>query len=741
MCSPRTLSDQCAVLLVPCPSRAHRRLYVGIWESILAVAAAFRTLPSWGSPMGNKRQLELQKLALWVVRTGARSGIGFTIGFLKGAAADARLRAITGSKVSDRLRFLLRRMPGMSSKEGLEQLAYLGRSLPEGDELVASRNLVAHRRHLTTPHTTAPRILAFAHQFAERFALRHLGAWEIALPCSPSATLTTSRRSGGCREQARRERPIWLSSLKGEERTSSDAHDFPAYGGFLSDEEVELTRYNTGFRDLATAAARLTAAGQLSHRVCTIPERGWKRRIVSAPPGYASVAGGVLNRALLRGLSREPRCRRFLAGDRRLAVEEAMTHHRSGDVIVSTDLTAASDLLPLDLVEAVVRGLIAGWMDIPDVWAEALLSLTGPQTLRYPWGGEANSTRGILMGLGPTWPVLSLIHLIWVDLAALRAGQHCREPGWVATAIGGDDLIGSWPPELSASYQRIVRYCGGRFSSGKAFFSEVAGNFTEMTFWVTPAKLRPSGAPIRWAQGIPVKGLVSLSLDLEGEAFESVGSDGGRPERARRVLLAVRPDVWRRCRESGVVPVMPRSLGGAGLPPRRGCVQKVLGPLWLRLALGRFLYGSGSDQVPLGPPSWVSSRDRVALTARSRSEAVLAREVEFGIITFVKDPDSTPEDRNVSDWLQNETSLFSQAAIFSDRPLPASNTGIADASRFARLVRRWSKKRLLGGVPNALAIKNGRNNRSVLLARARLNRQRWRIRLLVDPEFYYGSSI
>jgi hypothetical protein len=735
-CSPRTLREQCAFLLVSPPSPQLHALLKGVWEAILSVRAAWGALPTWGTKNGNFGLLRLQSLALWVVRTSHRSGPGFTIAFLKKASSEARLRAVEGAPVGRSLRFLLRSMPGMDSREGLDQISFLGRALPCGDERVASVNLVAHRNVLTSVFRTDPELLRSAHQYAIDFARCNLGKWsDPRIPCSPSATVDFSRRAGGCREYVRQNWQDWAREC------SVHVPTLASYGGFLSDEEVELTRYNSGSESLVESAAwKVVLSGVLNHRVCTIPERGWKRRIVSAPPAAASVAGGVLNRALLAGLRKESRTRLFLAGERRAAVEVASRAFREGFSVVSTDLTAATDRLPHDLVRAIVDGLCLGWDGLPGVWSEVLYSLTGPQDLTYPWGQRCRSSRGVLMGLGPSWPIMSIIHLWWVDHAASRLGPRYRWPAWRGTAIGGDDLVGFWPKELVESYRWMVSSCGGLPSKGKDFTSSFAGNFTEMTFWIIPRNPR-TGATIRWAGGIPTKGLVSLSLDLEGEAYEAVGYEGGRDLRARRVLRALRPEVWRRCRESGVVPNFPRALGGAGLPPRRGSTARTSGPFWLRLAVGRLLYGAGQDQVPRAPPSWVESRDRVARISRERADRVLDQEIDFGLTVFTVDPTPVPGKMLVSSWLQNETSLFSASALFGQSPCPASLSGIADAFSYSRSVRAWARKRTKGGVPKNLAIKDRRNNRWALMARLRGNRSRWFVEPTVPPEFYFGGEV
>jgi hypothetical protein len=477
-------------------------------------------------------------------------------------------------------------------------------------------------------------------------------------------------------------------------------------------------------RRCARASAFLTGASTPSHRVCVIAERGWKTRIVSAPPLHASIAGFCLNRSLLRLVKGIPQCRRFLEGDRRLAVEEAVRFWKPGSVFASTDLTAASDCLPLDLVRAVVDGLLDGWEGLPPVWGEALRSLTGPQNLTYPDGTTLTSSRGILMGLGPTWPLLSIIHLFWVKMAAIRVGPWCYR-FCRSTAIGGDDLIGCWPQSLVDQYRRLVAECGGSFSKGKAYFTTRGGNFTEMTFWVTPERFRPTRGPIQWARGIPVRGLVSLSLNREGEAFESVGFRDGRDVRARRVLRSLRPEVWRRCRENGIPACFPRSLGGAGLPPRKGATTRVSGPRWLRLAVGRFLYGHGYVTVPKGPPSWVQSQDPAAVQSRRLAELGMEEIVAMGVYRLSATGD--PTEMRVSDYLEHRTARNSLLRVVRGSTIPSSRAGTATSHRFARGVRGWARRMLRGGVPGALAIKNNRNSRLSLLARAAENRRRWRI--------------
>lgn len=733
----KTLS---ATLDLPPLPESKARILMQAWEALLGVVAALgATRVSWGSVRDNHLRVGLSRIASWMLRVASHSGVGYLVSNLKKVAGEARSCAVCGVAPGPNLRFFLRCLPWGSVK-ALEQLSYLGRALPEGDEVVARANLFAHRDTLREPFSTPTDILNFSREYARKFAASRCEPVEPFLPSAPSASVGCSRRSGGTREVVRTQWKEWLDKTdtfipeldalihQNQVETSLEGGvPDPAMGGqdVSWSEETMTALSNLCSVPVAESAARLSA-GPLQHRVCCVPERGWKQRIVSAPPAYASVAGTVLNKALLRALRKEGRCRSFLVGDRRMAIERAMSAWFPGCLIVSTDLSSASDRLPLDLVEAVVNGLVDGWKGLSPTWADALRSLTGPQLLQYPWGQVINSERGILMGLGPTWPILSLIHLIWVDYSASLVGA--RRSAWKGTSFGGDDLIAAWPPRLYEKYSETVRACGGQFSPGKMFVHPTGGNFTEITFWVNP-----ENSAIRWASGVPLKGLVGTTFFKEGEAFESVHPDGGRRQAARRVLRALRPDAWRKSRESGNPPCFPRSLGGSGLPPLRGGVNRVHAPRWLRLAVGRFLYGT-NDVQPLGPPSWGLTKDPVALAARRRAEVAFSNGLAFGIIAVTRDPSNFDLEPIglVEDVVGKETALFASAAAFQLRPLPPSASGMARPRAHARSLRAWSRRTLRGGVPDRMAVREGGPSRDRLLARARLIRSRWVVVPLIE---------
>jgi len=407
-------------------------------------------------------------------------------------------------------------------------------------------------------------------------------------------------------------------------------------------------------------------------------------------------------------------------------------------------------------VSAIVEGICDGWSTLVDRrWSDALRLLTGCQRLTYPDGGEVRTSRGILMGLGPSWPILSLIHMFWVEHASVLCGFTPRRSRY-ATVIGGDDLLGWWPAEMCSSYRYVLRLCGASLSDQKTFLSRSAGNFTELTFYVgnlfTHYNLgrlgRPRGPFLRWGRGIPVKGLVG-SACLPGAAFESFLPDCGRALRARRVLRLVSAGSWERARSFAIPPTMPLGLGGAGLPPVRGSVLRVDAGFRHRLAIGRLLYGRAPEVFCVDPvPQWADvSTDPVSEQSRRWALEILGNEMAFGLLSLLesREPLSATSfvdgSGSVVAWLRNEVSLLSQSQLFSDSPLPGVSVRPQPAGEFSSLLRRWVKRVVGGGgLPSALAIKRGRPSRLRLLARQRANRLRWALTPTVDPDFYLGTG-
>jgi hypothetical protein len=104
------------------------------------------------------------------------------------------------------------------------------------------------------------------------------------------------------------------------------------------------------------ALGRLSENELPTHRVTVLSERGVKTRTVTVGPAWCQVLGHAVRKRLLRALRAVPGTHAPLTG----ASDEEMVKQfvgGHGEVLVSTDLTRATDLLPLDLVGAIISGL------------------------------------------------------------------------------------------------------------------------------------------------------------------------------------------------------------------------------------------------------------------------------------------------------------------------------------------------------------------------------------------------
>jgi len=500
---------------------------------------------------------------------------------------------------------------------------------------------------LTTPYKTAAPILSRARAFARDWAEKFL---DPVLPIVPLGTSASScfeftRAQGG------------LSSKIFELRSELDGDmGFRWISRGLRQVHPELSSdlEAGGYDDIAVSLAALNLMWE-DHRAARIPpavampvpERGWKTRVVTKSQGPSVALGQFLRPWLLRGLKRDGRSSTVLSGDSRKAVERAFGGRvrSKGYKVVSSDLTAASDLLPHDLVESLVDGILDS-RPLPD-WARATFkALTGPMRIMYPWGEIVTTERGILMGLPLTWCLLSLTQLFWVEEAARSVTgfqiRHVRE----RTAICGDDLVGHWPVKAIDAYHTAALACGAKFSAGKHFVSDRALVFTEDCAWLVHARQREPRNPeprtllmsdflppswrgpsprvssrwvvgIRWSESIPLRGLVRptrLPGDKQivpywaaiGPASEAIsGGSLSRFRRVRRVVACLHPTLWSWGRKHGFFVDVPRRFGGLGLPRRKGNPSKVgRQPLLVRKALATYLYGQAASDYDEPSAAW-----------------------------------------------------------------------------------------------------------------------------------------
>jgi hypothetical protein len=211
-------------------------------------------------------------------------------------------------------------------------------------------------------------------------------------------------------------------------------------------------------------------------------ELGLKCRVVTKSPAALVYALHPVRRRLLAGLRSCKEVGELLNGNLRACLDRYVG---AVGTVASSDLTAATDLLPHDLVQSIVDGLAESGKFEP--WEITSLRLgTGPQNVNWPSSAHAGekgrtspvlTSRGILMGLPTSWAILNLVHLFWWH-EALRESSCLTTRRGVFSCFGDDALIVAEPPVLE-SYDRLISECGGKLSVGKHARSSTRGVYLE----------------------------------------------------------------------------------------------------------------------------------------------------------------------------------------------------------------------------------------------------------------------
>ena len=148
--------------------------------------------------------------------------------------------------------------------------------------------------------------------------------------------------------------------------------------------------------------------------------------------------------------------------------------HGGKPLLFSADLSAATDWIPHDLAQYFFRGLTSiledkesNLMNTPLL--RAAQSLLGPHLIRGGPHDKKETERGIHMGLGHGWIILSLIN----SFAAWKAGAP-RD----SYSVMGDDLIGFWSKKIAMRYVRTLERLQLRVNKTKSFLGR-GGVFCE----------------------------------------------------------------------------------------------------------------------------------------------------------------------------------------------------------------------------------------------------------------------
>jgi len=334
------------------------------------------------------------------------------------------------------------------------------------------------------------------------FGLIEPGEFDIS--CSGSATVGIPRSKGGkfaaltdilideMAEDLELPTPGELVKDYLKRQSSPDkVSPVKVYPGQFSREAVRLMR--TGLQE--PFKRRLDELGRdYPVEPLVIREYGFKVRIVTRTPYVISTCSETLRKAVLRRLLRVRAISHPLETDvpfLRIPMDIPDRYRRR---VFSIDLSKATDTLCHWALQAALNGLGIG----------------GYSNLLF--GGAISGrpvTRGTLMGIPLSWPILSAIHYVicrYVDKRELFL-------------LKGDDLIAFWTTGQYRLYCQLIGAVGFRLNERKTFISPNRGIFCE-TAYVLGCPLNEQGCQEFL---VPKKGKNFNSLRFVVSLFDNDG--------------------------------------------------------------------------------------------------------------------------------------------------------------------------------------------------------------------------
>lgn len=290
----------------------------------------------------------------------------------------------------------------------------------------------------------------------------------------------------------------------------------------------------------------------------------------------------------------------------------------------------ATDLIPHDIAMAAVKGLSSGWGLSPFL-SQALAVCVGP--MRYHVDEEVSflTKRGILMGSGTTWPILSLYNLWLWDTAWTQCYGFVLPSLKNRVRIVGDDLLGVAPEVVSQQYTSLLVRTGGFPSEGKDLQSSKFGVLIEKLISVRTGgyTIEIPTISVRSIQPVPnVVGKDGIPPWAMGSQLSTIVEKAGRPFWLITLIGVMYGPEISMLRSFGFPPFVPRELGGGGFPcvDTRSCIES-LPPRWkraIRCAMSQGSNGelllsklsrSWSTRFETATPQWVMNFVREAQVA------------------------------------------------------------------------------------------------------------------------------
>jgi len=415
-------------------------------------------------------------------------------------------------------------------KSLLESFAHLtsSRQLPAADKKAEEKSLRNFFANIQRPYKSTTKVLNDVYETSCRIGEkctslsdRIISKPHISLSCAGSyyKTILEGGRGTEIRESLTKilsvrpevdeiiDTPFGqLYCPKGEERwrywcrTSTYTHYKDTAFGSPIKEEVfaELNLYYQGYDE--AIGAQILVCAYLDYvdwkrtelpipcRVLTVPEPGFKARIVTTGPYWLNVLQQGLAGVMKDIIASHPSARSSMQKtDQAWQSLYLMSNkeYPSDFLVLSSDLKEATDHIPKDIALRMFFGFCKG------SGLRSNLIETCGDLLRshrcFIGGGHVSETqtRGVMMGEPLTKVLLTILNLVVEEYAMRRhlgvslTTSFYESPRWRTYHIGGDDHLAVGPREYLSTITIMHRLMGSKISEGKHGISRVAVKYCE----------------------------------------------------------------------------------------------------------------------------------------------------------------------------------------------------------------------------------------------------------------------
>jgi len=223
-------------------------------------------------------------------------------------------------------------------------------------------------------------------------------------------------------------------------------------------------------------------------RVLTVPEPGYKARIVTTGPFWLTVLQQSLAHLVKTYLGAHPSARSSLQKtDQAWQALYLMSgkEYPKDFLCLSSDLSEATDHIPKEVGVTLLSGFIEG-AGIRSKMIEMCLDiLRMDRTFISSEGVSEKQTRGVMMGEPLTKGVLTILNLVVEELAMrdylqVSVTQRFYEsPKWRTYHVGGDDHLAIGPKPYLDKITLHHLKCGSKISEGKHGTSAILVKYCE----------------------------------------------------------------------------------------------------------------------------------------------------------------------------------------------------------------------------------------------------------------------